>query len=52
MAIQRQSMEWKHTDSDKEKVPGTMVSKEGPAESLLRHERKPSLLISLKKVQL
>ena len=35
------------------KVFGTMVSEEGPIDSVLRHEMKnPSLLISLKKVQL
>ena len=36
----------------KENIPGTTVSKEGDPDSLLGHEEEPSLLISLKKVQL
>ena len=37
---QRQSMEWKHTNSPvKIIVPVTTVSKEGHADSILRHER-------------
>ena len=35
----KQSMEWKQTDSSKEKVLGAAVSKERHAESFLEHEK-------------
>ena len=35
----RQSTVWKHIDSSKEKLLGTVVSKEGDPDSVLKHER-------------
>ena len=37
--LKNQSIEWKHTDSDKENILVAVVSKDGQAGSLLRHER-------------
>ena len=42
----------RNTLSDKEKIPGAAVSKEGHTNSLLEDEKTLSLLIYLKKVQL
>ena len=43
----RLSKKWKHTDSGKEKVLSTAISKEGHADSLLRHERTQYFLLSI-----